>query len=517
MTSEKSVAYWVVDALVQIGVQSMICSPGSRNAPLIIAADAHPGISIRTVLDERSASFQALGEALVSNTAVAICCTSGSAIANYHPAILEAFYSKVPVVVLTADRPLERIGKGEGQTVVQPNFFEPEIGASIHLNDSDSKEMVAQQLGGALNQALHKSEPIHINISFNEPLYGHMEGHEPIEVRLEAGHATKEIFKLGSKPTALICGQLRPEQTQHILQQGWLDNTSGTWFVDPLSGLLQHPNARHINEILHELPPQILSIGGQIMDKRPKFHLRALDIEKHIHIDPYQHWDISDAQEFTTIRRQLDFNLDLAPNTFITSAILKAPHQGVLPWSDARVIQILTEYLTESDLLHIGNSSAPRYFGFLCARASMFSNRGTAGIEGSLSTAVGAALALPARRHFCLVGDQSFLYDSNALMTQNLPSNLVIVVMNNRVGGIFDWLPGTKEVSPSAKAVFAHEQSVNLKALCSAVGLPHSSVHSSEELSKALKNNTSTSILIEAITAQSANLAAYKQLGTAYL
>ncbi len=112
MTSDKAIAQWIIEALQQMGVQSLVFSPGSRNAPLIIAGTANADISFHTVLDERSAAFQAIGEALITQKPVAICCTSGSAVANYYPGVLEAYYSKIPLVIITADRPANRIGKG---------------------------------------------------------------------------------------------------------------------------------------------------------------------------------------------------------------------------------------------------------------------------------------------------------------------------------------------------------------------------------------------------------------------
>ena len=120
MTSDKAIAQWIIEALQQMGVQSLLFSPGSRNAPLIIAGTAYPDISFHTVLDERSASFQAIGEALITQNPVAKCCTSVSAVANYYPGVLEAYYSKIPLLILTADKPH---WEGEGQSCVQRNFF----------------------------------------------------------------------------------------------------------------------------------------------------------------------------------------------------------------------------------------------------------------------------------------------------------------------------------------------------------------------------------------------------------
>jgi len=154
MTTTKHTAHWTLEALAQAGVKTIVFSPGSRNAPLIIAAEALGTFEMMVLGDERSAAFHALGRSQVNGTPVAVCCTSGSALANYYPAVLEAYYAHVPLIVLSADRPEDRINKGEGQTCVQREFYEPHVAASIQIDEEDSYEQVQAALHYAI-QAMH--------------------------------------------------------------------------------------------------------------------------------------------------------------------------------------------------------------------------------------------------------------------------------------------------------------------------------------------------------------------------
>ena len=241
MTSDKAIAHWTLDALAQVGMQRLIFSPGSRNTPLIIAGTAHPSIEHNTVLDERSAAFQALGASLISGQIVGVCCTSGSALANYYPAVLEAYYSKIPIVLITADRPVDRIGKGEGQTCEQTDFYDAHIGFSASFDESttaDEFKQVFEQLHHCLTVL---REPVHINIHFDEPLYGQVESIESLEFQEYTVPKAKpvDLSPLNTcQKVAIVCGQLRPEDAAFVKYSGLISSSNATWFVDPLSGLL---------------------------------------------------------------------------------------------------------------------------------------------------------------------------------------------------------------------------------------------------------------------------------------
>ena len=153
-----------------------------------------------------------------------------------------------------------------------------------------------------------------------------------------------------------------------------------------------------------------------------------------------------------------------------------------------------------------------RYFSFFNRPVNLYANRGIAGIDGSLSTAIGASLARHKERHFCIIGDQSFIYDSNALNLPSLPSNLTIIILNNSIGAIFDWLPGKRALSSKTQRLFANEQKVNFEALCSGFGVTYICVTDQQQLANSMAKKVSGTLVIEARTMNADNTAAYELL-----
>lgn len=510
MTTDKAVANWTIDALAQLGMRTLIFSPGSRNTPLIIAGTSRHEIQCHTVLDERSAAFQAMGSALITDEIVGVCCTSGSALANYYPAVLEAFYSKIPLVLITADRPVNRINKGEGQTCEQADFYGRHIGFSASFDENTT--------AGEFNEVIEhihrclkvKREPVHINLHFDEPLYGQVERFAPLELPL---FSIPEVTKADSsdlnecEKVAIVCGQMRPRDAKNVKSSGILTSSNATWFVDPLSHLLGEDNCVNIDELVDHKFDGLLSFGGQWMSKSPKFHVRSLNLKAHVHCDPYQGWNVSDLKNFTWVKSSLA-DLDALPFVSFLKAGKKRLEIPVLPWSDALAIQTIISSLASEVVLHLGNSSIPRYMSYFRHNGPVYCNRGISGIDGSLSASIGAAQSSPEKNHVLIIGDQSFLYDSNALIQLSRINNLRVYVINNGVGEIFNWLPGTSEVSPAAKAVYANYQQVSVSALAVAYGCGSQVVKNVAQLQEA--SNT----VIEVLTVGAKNTAAYKKLAS---
>ena len=515
MTTDKAIAQWTINALAQVGVKTIVFSPGSRNAPLVIAAEAQGTFEMMVLGDERSAAFHALGRSQVTGTPVAVCCTSGSALANYYPAVLEAYYAHVPLIVLSADRPKDRINKGEGQTCVQHEFYEPHVVASIQIDEEDSYKQVQAALQYAI-QAMHfEMRPIHLNVAFHEPLYEQCEASKYMQLELSVDHFAKhglpesivspDFSKFES--VAVIAGQLLPtesEMVRMILDAG----VDWTLFADPMSGLLDHPNTAPMEALLNVQPDAVLSIGGQWINKKPKQYLRGLAIQKHVHVDVFQCWDVLDANV-----EHIRYSPNLLQRWKSASNFIQVRYEGrsivTLPWSDAEAFRGIVVHLDVLSILHLGNSSVARYFNYFPKRVALYGNRGVAGIDGSLSTAVGAALAEPARHHTVVLGDQSFLYDHNALYAQELPQNLTICVLNNSIGGIFDWLPGTASTGAEARKIFANAQEVDLASLVKAFNVAYIGVDDEQELAKALTSVKGLTV-IDCKTEQSVNLSALK-------
>ncbi|MGD2004186.1 MAG: 2-succinyl-5-enolpyruvyl-6-hydroxy-3-cyclohexene-1-carboxylic-acid synthase [Flavobacteriales bacterium] len=513
MTTTKHTAHWTLEALAQAGVKTIVFSPGSRNAPLIIAAEALGTFEMIVLGDERSAAFHALGRSQVTGTRVAVCCTSGSALANYYPAVLEAYYAHVPLIVLSADRPEDRINKGEGQTCVQQDFYEPHVAASIQIDQEDSYDQVQAALQYAI-QAMHfEMRPIHFNVAFHEPLYERGEAPKSMRLELSEDHFAKHGLRESEaspdfsafESVAVIAGQLLPtesEMVRMILDAG----VNWTLFADPMSGLLDHPNTAPMEALLQVKPDAVLSIGGQWINKKPKQYLRSLGIKKHVHVDVFQCWDVLDANV-----EHIRFSPNLLQRWKSTTNFIQVPQnkrpEVALPWSDAAAFRGIVDRLDDVSVLHLGNSSVARYFNYFPKHVALFGNRGVAGIDGSLSTAVGAALAEPARHHTVILGDQSFLYDHNALYAQELPQNLTICILNNGIGGIFDWLPGTATTGAKARKIFANAQQVDLASLVKAFNVAYVGVENERELATALTSVKGLTV-IDCKTEQSMNLSA---------
>jgi 2-succinyl-5-enolpyruvyl-6-hydroxy-3-cyclohexene-1-carboxylate synthase len=515
MTTDKAIAQWTIDALAQAGVKTIVFSPGSRNAPLIIAAEALGTFEMMVLGDERSAAFHALGRSQVTGTPVAVCCTSGSALANYYPAVLEAYYAHVPLIVLSADRPKDRINRGEGQTCVQYEFYEPHVVASIQIDEEDSYKEVQATLQYAIKAMHFEMRPIHLNVAFHEPLYEQGEASKSMQLELSADHFAKhglpESIVLPDfrkfESVAVIAGQLLPtesEMVRMILDAG----VDWTLFADPMSGLLDHPNTAPMEALLNVQPDAVLSIGGQWINKKPKQYLRGLAIKKHVHVDVFQCWDVLDANV-----EHIRYSPNLLQRWKSASNFIQVRHEGrsavILPWSDAEAFRGIVHHLDVPSALHLGNSSVARYFNYFPKRLALYGNRGVAGIDGSLSTAVGAALAEPARHHTVILGDQSFLYDHNALYAQELPQNLTICILNNGIGGIFDWLPGTASTGAKARKIFANAQQVDLHSLVKGFNVAYALVENEQELATAQTSMKGLTV-IDCKTERSMNLSALK-------
>ena len=308
---------------------------------------------------------------------------------------------------------------------------------------------------------------------------------------------------------AVVCGQLHPNTAQQIQANNTIAQSGATWFVDPLSGLLGQPNTVNIDQLVHHKFDGLLSLGGQWMSKFPKFHVRSLGLSAHVHIDKYQAWDLADTSGFTWFNQEIG-TLHLPASLSWLKVQTTTKVVPDLPWSDAAAIQAILQKSDQHTVLHLGNSSIPRYMNYFSFEGAMYCNRGVSGIDGSLSTAVGAAAASPEEKHVLILGDQSALYDSNALLELSTLQNLKVYVINNGRGAIFDWLPGTSTTSEEAQGVFSNEHAIRIAALAAAYGCTAIRVSNRDGL------NNASEQLIEVWTAEADNKQAYEQLHRAH-
>ncbi len=498
--SEIPLAQNLIELCRRKGITEVVISPGSRNAPLTISFANHKDFTAYSIVDERSAAFFALGMAQRMQKPVALCCTSGSALLNYYPAVAEAFYSDIPLVVISADRPVERLNIGDGQTINQKNVYENHILYSANLyseivlnRDSSDQKLVQKkweaqknnerEINLALNTAIEKSGPVHINVPFYEPLYNTVSELqvnplqiEPIRekksIRSKSLQTYADIWNQSTKKLILV-GVNEPHSVAEEFLNWLAKDPSVLVFSETTSNLYQEDFVTRIDNVIapieisknktalfKDLQPDILlTFGGMVVSKKVKAFLR--------NYQPQHHWHV-DAKKALNTYFCLNKHFDVEPNTFF-KAFKPLTHKTAseyrekwlkfrdqrnkrhqeymheLPFSDLKAFFYILKNLKGKQVLQVSNSSVVRYANLfkLSSELEVYCNRGTSGIDGSVSTAIGAALksAIPT----CLIcGDLAFFYDSNALWNNYIPKNFKIIVLNNGGGGIFRILPGKK-------------------------------------------------------------------------
>lgn len=502
----------IIEICLAKGVTNIIISPGSRNAPLTIGFANNPNFTCYSIADERCAAFFAAGMAQQLKKPVAVVCTSGSALLNYYPAVAEAFYSQIPLVVISADRPHDKIDIGDGQTIRQENVYANHILFSANLLEEASTEN-DRLINEAINTAVLLKGPVHINAPFEEPLY---ETVTELSVQSEVFNTIiddilPEDLNLyankwnEAKKKLILVGVNDPDIIDPSIIEQLANDSSVVVMTETTSNLHHDSFLNNIDTIItpftHEdfiayKPDILITFGGMVVSKRVKAWLRKYKPEEHWHIDTLRAYDTFGA---LTKHIEIDVNTffkDLLPQTIAIEstyremaqklkAYRKVKHDEYLskiPFSDFKVFELLIPVLPENSQVQISNSSAIRYMQLFDVKESVevFCNRGTSGIDGSTSTAVGAAVA-SGKETIVITGDISFLYDSNALWNNYIPKDFKIVIINNGGGGIFRILPGHKE-TPVFNTYFETEHHLTAEHLAKMYGFVYQKATNEEEL-----------------------------------
>ncbi|MDG3581969.1 MULTISPECIES: 2-succinyl-5-enolpyruvyl-6-hydroxy-3-cyclohexene-1-carboxylate synthase [Galbibacter] len=557
------------------GIEHIIISPGSRNAPLTISFTEDPYFKTYSIVDERSAAFFALGIAQQLKKPTAVLCTSGSALLNYYPAISEAFYSDIPLVVLSADRPSYKIDIGDGQTIRQDNVYERHILYSANLKqdlreedmaisgDGKNKPLMEAQIGPvklqqaiqkeneeeinkALNIAFEESGPVHLNIPFEEPLY-HKTGTQFVfpennmpkikreKLSAEVLNPYVDIWNKAQRKMILV-GVNAPDCVEKVFLEQLAQDPSVLVFTETTSNL-HHSNffpnidkiiapiekLENAHEFFRELQPEVLlTFGGMVVSKKIKAFLRKYRPKHHWHIDAKKAYNTYYCLErhFKTTPNLFfqDFLKEVTPvkSDFQTKWLkIKAKRSNAhkeyitqIPFSDFKVYERVLKTIPENYQLQLSNSSTIRYAQLfqLHEKLQVFCNRGTSGIDGSSSTAVGAASATN-NPTILITGDLSFFYDSNALWNNYIRPDFRIIVINNGGGGIFRILPGDKN-SENFDNYFETTHNLNAKGLCSTYGFEYKSVDCETDLESSIKHlykKSSKPCLLEIFTPRKMN------------
>lgn len=480
------------DVLAEKGVKNVVCSPGSRNVPLLLAVSSREKIKKHFAVDERSAGFLGLGISLVSREPVGLVCTSGTALLNYAPAVAEAYYQSIPLVVISADRPMQWIDQDDSQTLRQDGALTNYVKKSYTIPSlgDDNPEMqwyvnriandaIAEATGG-------RPGPVHINIHLGEPL-----GEKcpkittvPRLISIIEGDsvANKEVIKslalrLAEKKVMLVAGFQTPDADLQKAVATFSRFENVTVMAETISNLHLDPLYNQVDSVLTAYEPTLLdkysadiviSIGGALVSRKLKEYLRrnAHKCEhwsvgrSHTTSDPFMSLTLRietpAARFFRSINSVLkkktlcgetgDFR-QLWNNLRIKADRVKSQYSEKCGWSELKAFEYILKHLPSDFNLFLSNGTPVRYAQLIkypLPHAS-YCNRGVSGIDGSLSTAIGGGIAYKGRS-ILITGDLSMAYDVGALGLKNVPENFKIIVMDNQGGGIFRFIPSTSEL-----------------------------------------------------------------------
>lgn len=541
MFSTKKNVLHLVALLKKAGIRDYILCPGSRNIPLVQTIASVKEFNCYSVTDERSAGFYAIGQMQAKGCPVAVCCTSGSAVLNLHPAVCEAHYQHLPLLLLTADRPQEWIGQMDGQTLPQTEAFGSLVGKCVSLPEVKD-ETEAWYCNRLINEALYALQnmpygPVQINVPITEPFFDFSQTELP-DVRL-IEHVRAFTTTVPGKLTGclkhtqrivLLIGQRSFRNADlskllHICRKKGIvvlcEHLANTGSDYPIG---------HIEELLiawHDIPAPNLVIytGGHIVSKRLKGWLRTNP--------PSQLWWLSDDGSMPDTFQHLTTTIETSePYTFLSGLF------NSLPCSDSRIayaqgwkdrenkllarlpvksfehtfcdLAIVRNFVERLNIcperrisIQVANSSMVRHLQLFSLRTdfTVLCNRGANGIEGSLSTAAGYALAYEGLT-FCLIGDLSFFYDMNALWHNHLPTSLRILLINNGNGQIFHQLPHLQ--SPFLNKYFAASHDYHAEGWAHDAGITYLRSDSLETLHETMElflaEKTERPVLLEVTT-----------------
>ena len=501
-------------------ITNIIISPGSRNAPLTIGFASNPAFQCYSIADERAAAFFALGIAQQTRKPTVLVCTSGSALLNYYPAFAEAFYSQIPLIVVSADRPQSKIDIGDGQTIRQENVFANHSLYNANLLETVSEEN-DQKINEAINIAIDKKGPVHINAPFEEPLYEtvselSVESAVFASVKVSQMIDTKELSQyanLWNKATRklILIGVNEPNAIAEKTIEAFANDESVVVMTENTSNVCDPSFISNIDTIItpflvedfEDFQPEILvTFGGMVVSKRIKAFLRKYKPEQHWHIDALRaydtfgcltkHFEVDPNAFFNAF---LPLTIKIESNYFAqlnaVKVLRKEKHEiylSKIPFTDFKVFEKVISTLPQNSQLQVSNSSAIRYAQLIPIDPSIevYCNRGTSGIDGSTSTAIGAAVA-NAKQTVFITGDIGFLYDSNALWNNYIPKNFKIILINNGGGGIFRILPGHDE-TPVFNTFFETSHHLTAEHLAKMYALNYVIANDEMSLSKGLNS-----------------------------
>jgi 2-succinyl-5-enolpyruvyl-6-hydroxy-3-cyclohexene-1-carboxylate synthase len=554
MISVKKQTGQLASLLHSKGVHDVVISPGSRSGPLVHTLAGCGKFNCRSIVDERSAGYFAIGLAQVVKKPVTLVCSSGTASLNFAPAVAEAFYLGIPLIVLTADRPGYWIGQGENQTISQGNIYKDFCKKEITLPMGESEKDLwhaARIINEALNEAVSGIPgPVHLNIPLEEPLHELTDEDLPTVKNIEVTSLKRtlpeeELQKLmkvfnHTDHIMILAGQQNSNpELENVL--GSLSEKTGAVVLKEHLSNLNHPQfctgidillTSLLSENQEKFAPQLMiTFGGTFVSKPLKQFLRKFR--------PKEHWHLSLAPQYYDTYQSLTRIIEADALSFFKQLLEKADSKSndynsrwknketqvtqlrnefisKVSFCDLSVFQRIQEKVPSDSVVHLGNSSPVRY-ALICDAAKdvvYMGNRGTSGIDGSLSTAAGFASASD-KLNTIILGDLSFFYDSNALWNKYIGANLRIIVIHNGGGNIFSMIKGPGE-SPSFREFFFTENKTSAAGIAHTFGLDYYKAENDQELEAGLKilysKNQQKAAILEIFTDAELNANQFREL-----
>jgi len=531
--------YDIAEICARLGIHQAVVCPGSRSAPLTMAFARHEEITCRTFSDERSAGFVALGIAQQTKTPSVLVCTSGSAAYNFAPAVAESFFQEIPLIIFTADRPKEWIDQLDGQTIRQNNIFGEHVKKSYNLPEDYSHPDSIWYINRVVNEAIVLSQefpkgPVHINVPLREPLYPAADEKINFSKKIKTINVTTSEIHLSERDqksyTQALSGfsKVLVVGGQHDYYEGLFKTiekfckvNKAALLGDVISNLHALPgNVRSADVFLSQCgdsikkslqPDLLITFGKSVISKNLKLFLRTHP--------PRQHWHIQPAGIAADTFQSITHLVRCNPKSFFESLSTAPPagkfelqkkdnyahlwkaeeHRTQLSFdsfftkdgfNELAAIKEILASLPERCNLHLANSMSVRYANLIGLTEKnkgvhVFSNRGTSGIDGCTSTAVGHTLSSDVP-NILLTGDLAFFYDRNAFWHNYRLPNLRVIVVNNQGGIIFNLIDGPGNI-PEQKEYFITDQKLTAVHLAKEFGLDYIKVDSTKKLKISVK------------------------------
>lgn len=508
--------------LKEYGINDVVISPGSRNAPLAIHFGEMDEFNTYSIVDERSAAFVGLGMAKSEKKPVAITCTSGSAAANYYPAVTEAFYQNIPLLILTADRPTDFVDIFDGQTIRQKELYQLHSYGDFQLMEDDkdgSEDYNFDIIKKAIELCIEKQGPVHINIPLSEPLY-ELVTELPVFPKVDTT-VQKKPYELPTNLVAqwnlskriLILVGTRDYSNELESQLSQLVKNHSVVVLSEANSNLNHDKFfTHIDRYIFTFtdedyqlyaPDLLITVGQNVVSKKVKQFLRKGKPKNHWHIDevwqPDTYFALTDKIE---TKPEVFFNkllnvVKLEPQPYFNLwDVLRdkrdAKHSEYVNrvgFSDFNLFWLISQKIPENFNIHFSNSSAIRYAQLFDFKGNkIYCNRGTSGIDGSTSTAMGFAIKNE-NPTLLVTGDLSFFYDVNGLWNQYIPPYTRIIIFNNGEGNIFKIIPGPDKANSNILDEFiATKHTKSAEHLAKHFGFGYVKVEDDNSLERVLDN-----------------------------